>query len=288
MKSDGRRPSLVCGSTARARLPLSITKESSGIDRPACLFQSIGYPKLNETLATTSMLFTDAKLKAYASNELDLPDAGALEVMMAAEPDLARRAVFALVERRLGQAGFGKRPNDDSGIPSRQAVAIARRRLSTISDFAGRPTALPIAAGLAAAMLFAGIGYLAGQSSRPGGPIRLGKIEDIALRGALERVPTGGVENLRDGTLRVVGSFITGNGGFCRQFSFAGNLGRSQAIGCRQGKDWTVTFALLEPSDGADYTPADGTDSIGSYLQSLGATRPLTESVENELLDKGR
>ena len=252
------------------------------------MLRSIGYPKLNETLAVTSMLFTDAKLKAYAGNELDLPDAGALEVMMAAEPDLARRAVFALLERRLGQPGFGRRPNTDSGLLRTQPVASPRRRLSTISDFAGRPAALPIAAGLAAAMLFAGIGYLAGQSSRASGPIMLGRIEDLALRGALERVPTGGVENLRDGMLRVVGSFITGNGAFCRQFSFAGNLGKSQAVGCRYGKDWTVAFALLEPSDGADYAPADGTDSIGSYLQSLGATRPLTESVENELLEKSR
>jgi hypothetical protein len=234
------------------------------------------------------MLFTDAKLKAYAGNELDLPDAGALEAMMAAEPDLARRAVLALVERRLGQPGFGRRPNADSANPPLQSVTSPRRRLSTISDFAGRPAALPIAAGLAAAMLFAGIGYLAGQSSRPSGPIRLGKVEDLAVRGALDRVPTGGVQNLRDGTLRVVGSFITGNGAFCRQFSFNGNLGESQAIGCRHGKDWTVAFALLEPSDGADYAPADGTDSIGSYLQSLGATRPLTESVENELLDRSR
>jgi hypothetical protein len=234
------------------------------------------------------MLFTDAKLRAYAGNELDLPDAGALEVMMAAEPDLARRAVFALVERRLGQPGFGRRPDADPGIPRMQPVASPRRRLSTISDFAGRPAALPIAAGLAAAMLFAGVGYLAGQSSRPGGPIRLGRVEDLALRGALDRVPTGGVQNLRDGTFRLVGSFITSNGAFCREFSFAGNVGESQAVGCRHGKDWTVAFAVLEPSDGGDYTPADGSDSIGAYLQSLGAGRPLTESVESELLDKSR
>ena len=38
------------------------------------------------------MLFTEAKLRAYAGNELDAPDVGALEDRMAVEPDLARRA----------------------------------------------------------------------------------------------------------------------------------------------------------------------------------------------------
>ena len=65
------------------------------------------------------MLFTDAKLKAYAGNELDLPDAGALEVMMAAEPQLARRAVFALVERRLAE-------------PASERISLSGPRLASI------------------------------------------------------------------------------------------------------------------------------------------------------------
>jgi hypothetical protein len=231
------------------------------------------------------MLFTDAKLKAYAGNELDLPDAGALEVMMAAEPELARRAVFALVERRLSQAGLASVSRADPRLAATPGVAAKRAQLSTISAFAGRAELLPIAAGLAAALLSAGIGYLAGQSGRAASATGLEPIANAGVRTALERVPTGGIENLGDGTFRAVASFITGNGAFCRQFSFHADAGTSQAVGCRHGKDWTVVLALLEPSGDADYAPADGTDTIGAFLQTLGATHPLTESREKELLD---
>jgi len=229
------------------------------------------------------MMLTDEKLRAYAGNELDLPDAGALEVMMAAEPDLARRAVFALVERRLSEPGGG-RPSPDGrwDVP---AMAI---KPTPRFGFAGRPAFLPIGVGLAVAIFCGGIGYLAGQATSPIGPISLGSIENPAMATALGEVKTGGVEHLHDGTFRAVASFITGDGTFCREFSFAANSATSQAVGCRHGKDWSVGFALLDPSQGGDYAPADGSDSMGAYLQSLGATQPVSDSLETDLLERGR
>jgi hypothetical protein len=227
------------------------------------------------------MMLTDEKLRAYAGNELDLPDAGALELMMAAEPDLARRAVFALVERRLAEPG----PYGDGlrGVP-----AVSIKPVPPRFAIAGQPAFLPIGVGLAAAVLCGGIGYLAGQATSPTGPISLGAIENSAMATALGEVKTGGVEHLHDGTFRAVASFITADGTFCREFGFAANSGTSQAVACRHGKDWSVGFALLDPAQGGDYTPADGSDSVGAYLQSLGATQPVSDSVEKDLLERGR
>jgi hypothetical protein len=252
----------------------------------ASLLQSNNHLTSTNT-SCSPMLFTDAKLSAYAANELNQSDAGALEVMMSAEPALARRAVLALVERRLSEPGGERLTVDDSG-----AAAVRQARSQSALSFAigdWRP-ALPMAAGLAIAFLCAGISYLAGQASNPASPIGIGGIESSAMQAALERVPTGGVETLRDGAFRAVGSFITGTGSLCRQFSLASGSVTRQAVACRRrSNDWEVTFPLVEPSDdGTDYTPADGTDSISAYLQSLGASRPLTGSVEQDLLRGNR
>ncbi len=147
---------------------------------------------------------------------------------------------------------------------------------------------MPIAAGLAALLLFVGIDYLADDGEGSAGMISLGKIEDPAMRAALDRIPTGRGETLHGGAFRAIASFIAGDGAFCRQFSVAARTGTSQAVGCRNGKDWTVGFALLEPGEGVEYTPADGNDAVGAYLSSLGATRPLTEAVEKDLLEGSR
>jgi hypothetical protein len=229
------------------------------------------------------MLLTDAKLKAYAGNELDLPDTGVLEVMMAAEPDLARRAVVALVERRLSEPVSGGLPLESPRVASLRLAADGATA-AALPFVLRRPIALPIGAGLAAALLCAGIGYVAGQASAPAGPVSLGRIENSAVHAALDRVPTGGTEKLRDGTFRAVASFISGRGALCREFSLAADSGTSQVVACRHRTDWTVGFALVEPADGADYAPADGSDAIGAFLQSLGATHPLTESAEKDLL----
>jgi len=231
------------------------------------------------------MPFTEAKLWAYAGNELDAFDVGALEDRMAAEPELARRAVLALLQRRLGAPAAGSAMLGRGGTTASRSALGERAQAPAPHALLGPLNPWPIGAGLAAALLLVGIGYFAGQEAVPGaGMIRLGELRNAAVQTALERIPTGGVENLRDGRFRAVTSFIAADGSVCRQFSLADGSGASNAVACRRGKAWAVTFALLEPSGGGDYLPADGDDPIGAYLQGLGASRPLTESAEKELL----
>ena len=231
------------------------------------------------------MLFTEAKLRAYAGNELDAPDVGALEDRMAAEPDLARRAVLALLQHRLGAPAAGPAMLARGALAANRAAPAARAQAPAPHARPGPWNAWPIGAGMAAALLLIGIGYFAGRETVPGaGMIGVGDLRNAALQTALERVPTGGVENLRDGRFRAVASFITADGSLCRQFSLTDRSGAGNAVACRRGKAWAVTFALLEPSGGADYAPADGDDPIGTYLQGLGASRPLAEPAEKDLL----
>lgn len=234
------------------------------------------------------MLFTEAKLRAYAGNELDAPDAGALEDMMAAEPELARRAVTALLQRRLGEPGVASAMRRGGGISANRAAPGERARVAAHA-LLGSLNGWPIGAGLAAALLLVGMGYFAGEETAPGvGKIGLGKLGNTAVQAALEQIPAGGVENLRSGKFRAVASFIAADGSLCRQFRLADDSGASNAVACRRGKAWAVTFALLERSGGADYVRTDADDPIGDYLQGLGASPALTESAEKDLLQRSR
>jgi hypothetical protein len=44
----------------------------------------------------------------------------------------------------------------------------------------------------------------------------------------------------------------------------------------------------VEPVNAASYTPSDGSDSVGAYLDSIGATHPLAGSMEKDLLEGSR
>jgi anti-sigma factor RsiW len=156
------------------------------------------------------MLFTDATLRAYAGNELDLPDADALEVMLAAEPQLARRAVLALVERRLAEPRTEQPSLAGVGVSAPRGLSYEAARPAFSPGVP--PVILPVGVGLGTALLCVAVGFLAGQASSPARPISLGTIENSGMRTALERVPTGGVEDLPDGRFRAVASFVTGAG----------------------------------------------------------------------------
>jgi hypothetical protein len=229
------------------------------------------------------MQFTEAKLFAYAGNELDPLDTGVLEDMMAAEPELARRAVAALLQRRLGRAAAGSvvpRPMK----PASRAVPGGRSRV--FRDFAttGPASMWPVTAGIAVLALV-GLGYVVVQSAGSDtGSVGLGQIQSAGLQSALEGIPTGGSDDLRGGKFRAIASFVAGDGSLCREFSLTGRSGRGDAVACRHSLGWTVTFAVLEPPGGADYLPADGDDTMSTYLRSVGSGKPLTGPAEIQLL----
>jgi hypothetical protein len=45
-----------------------------------------------------------------------------------------------------------------------------------------------------------------------------------------------------------------------------------------------VTFAVSNPAKGPDYTPSSGGDLTDSFLQNLGAGKPLEEKAEAKAL----
>ena len=175
---------------------------------------------------TFNTQFTEAKLLAYADNELDPSDVGVIEDMMAMEPELARRAVVARLQRRLGGPAADRiaPPHGNTGFrpaPSGSVAGSAQRPAIDLSR------SWPVAAGIAA-ILLVGIGYVAGQSAAPGGaPINLGQIENRSVQSALNRVPTGGSEAVSGGKV-VIGLFIAADGSLCREFSLAAPLRRQR------------------------------------------------------------
>src|SRR4051794_6757081 len=108
------------------------------------------------------MHFSDAEFQAYARGDLDYNDARILEEAMAVEPRIARRAVAALVERRLGMtpaaaalAGADAARVPDTAIPA----AALGDSIRTPSPMQSRFLPATVAV---LAVLLAGSGYLAG------------------------------------------------------------------------------------------------------------------------------
>jgi hypothetical protein len=219
------------------------------------------------------MLLTETKLLAYAGNELDPREVDAIEAAMAAEPEFARRAVLAVLQRRLATPANGAARLLGPGEAGRATTAPSRP--------AGWRVLWPIAAGFAFAVIGA-ILYLAAPP-RADAAIGLGRIADPPLQAALDRIPTGADDELPRGKFRGIASFAVADGRLCREFSLSRDATASDAVACRWGNAWTVTFALLE-SAADDYAPAGGGDAMAAYLQGLGAGPPLTEPVERKLL----
>jgi hypothetical protein len=201
--------------------------------------------------------------------------------MMASDPQVARRAVVALLDERLGnreRLSFPSSPGEPAIAGSRRSVARA-----AISALRGR-NFLQLALAMSAVVLVAG-GYLAGYASWPvAGSLVMGEVAPGGLRTALGSVPTGAESETSAGIFRAVSSFKSADGTLCREFTLAQSSERQHAVACRQSQGWSVDFALLEQRTSDQYQPADGSDPVGAYLQRLGAGAPLAAKAEREAL----
>lgn len=229
------------------------------------------------------MHFSNSKLAAYVRDELDVDDVDAVETVMAIDPQIARRAVVALLDERLGSRVRPIFPSSHA----EPAIAIAgpRRRATEAAISASRGRNFLQFALAVFAVLLAGSAYLAGYSSRPvAGALVMGELGSGGLQTALGGVPTGAESETSAGVFRAVSSFKSADGTLCREFTLAQSSGNRHAVACRQPQGWSVDFALVEPRTGDQYQPADGNDLIGAYLQRLGAGGPLTAKAEREAL----
>ncbi len=153
-------------------------------------------------------------------------------------------------------------------------------------------TGFALPGAIAASVVFAGLGFLIGQSAAPapaaGNTLAAGAPAPAALAALLDRLPSGEEARLDGAALGMVASFRDAQGRVCRDFSLAQpDAARLESVACRApGGVWRIDYAALAPSDSAAYTPAGAGSALDAYLAAIGAGQPLDAQAERALLRK--
>jgi hypothetical protein len=238
---------------------------------------------------------TDEILMAFADGELDEPVAAAVAQVMAQDPTVARRIVDFQQSRRLSRSAFESSLAPEVPIELQAAIS-ARIEAHEGSNSAGKddlhevrsarsvrsfPTMrMALAACLAAIAVAAGY-FLGRQADREAS--QMAQLEGPLIRRELSRLEAGRDLELPIGRFRVISSYRLANGALCREFELHSASRSTGAVACR-ADEWNVTFAVSNPAKSADYTPSSGGDLMDSYLQDLGAGKPLEEKAESRAL----
>lgn len=142
---------------------------------------------------------------------------------------------------------------------------------------------MPLAASITLAILAAGSGYMAGVYNGPAGentllPQAVSAVLDTATSTA-EPVSVAG------GSLVIKATFRNHQGELCREFEATRtNEGKLVSVACHGAAGWETRLAVSESIDGAGYQPAGASETLDAYLQSIGATQPLsTDKEQSEL-----
>ncbi len=238
---------------------------------------------------------TDEILMAFADGELDEPVAAAVAQVVARDPAVARRIAEFQQSRRLSRSAFDSRLASEVPIELQAAISArieAHERAGSAgkadpheprSVRSGRSFPLmkmAMAACLAAIAVAAGY-FMGRQADREAGQIA--QLEDPLVRRELNRLESRHDVELPIGRLRVISTYRLANGTLCREFELQSASRATDAVACRTD-EWNVTFAVSNPAASADYTPSSGGDLMDSYLQDLGAGKPLEETAEAKAL----
>lgn len=247
--------------------------------------------------------FDDETLMAFADGELDAETTAAVEAAMETDDDLVAR-VAAFIESRALVASALK-PLIEEPVPealtrsvqgmidkARERTASAPSAANNVVAFPPRDArparstwAMPLAASLAAVVFGAG-GYLAGQAGAPAsGNLAMATISDGAIAKALDSTVSGTEVTIGDASLKLVSSFRDETGTLCREFEFhRASKSAVVSIACRPQQDWDVRLAVAAQAAGGDYVPAGASETVDSYLTTINAGAPLSETEEKKAL----
>jgi hypothetical protein len=91
---------------------------------------------------------------------------------------------------------------------------------------------------------------------------------------------------LPDGRLFIaVASFTDSAGAFCREYTIGQGGGFGYiSVACRNGVDWSLRFAIATDSGSEGYAPASSLEALDAFYSATGASQPLSEEAERELL----
>lgn len=267
----------------------------------------------------------DEKLSAYIDDELSVDATAVLTERLTQEPRLlqrleqirqaddAQRKLYAsLAERPLPQAVTDMLVRDNpasadyiQGVDSQSAnsqgadpqgakvLAFPKRGLAAFSQ---RPVAIAASVALVAGFLFGTFQSADNMQGEAGLTSVRSFAGSIAAESQLHQLLETGrsgaeLDGSQAGNGRVILSFQSRDGDYCRQIEVAEGSGAMQALACRRDGDWQLAVASFDASSGSagSYVAAAGqTPALrAAVTQLMGDREPLTAAAEAELIANG-
>lgn len=238
------------------------------------------------------MNVTREMLAAYADGQLGADDAARVEAAIAKDPALAQEVEAHRALRETLSAHFA--PILDMPVPDRlktglqtsaQVVDLAAVRRAKKEHAAARAPLPRWAMGGALAASLA-LGVMIGGQSRQGDQIR-SEDGQLVASGALDKALTSQLASAQDddAPVRILLSFKSGDGRYCRGFE----SGATSGIACRTGGNWDLVQTRSGGiSESTEYRQAGSSATeIMAAAQEMAAGAALDAKAERAARDAG-
>lgn len=232
--------------------------------------------------------FDDDELMAFCDGALDEPGFSQVASAIEADPALAQRLEMLVAGGNAARAVYG--PLVDRPVPAklRRGVeqAIADASASKIVSFSPPQRrwvwqSVALAASVAA-VLAGPAGYFLARTAE--GPlIAVGQQLASPLAAQLETLPSGDEARIGVATLRPIASFTDAARNLCREFEVDRDF-TTVAVACRNEGGWRVAIAIDAPAADDGYAPASSLAALDAFLDSIGASSPLSPEAEQQVL----
>lgn len=222
------------------------------------------------------MQIDDETLMALADGELDPARAADVRMAVEADPALQQR-LHRFEETRRLLAGLRTAPAQEDTLAARiRAAANQPDTVDTPSPAVAAPANLnrrPLLAAASAAALALGLGWW--WLHQPEGNLT------ATETAALDMLPSGEAQPFDDsGDLVMIASFLTADGGFCREYEVVQPETVRVVLACEEEGGWQQRFASTTDTGDESYRPASGADTIDDALEAIGATGVMTPEEE--------
>lgn len=231
--------------------------------------------------------FDDDELMAFCDGALDEPGFSQVAAAIEADPALAQRLEMLVAGGNAARAVYG--PLVDRPVPAklRRGVeqAIADASASKIVSFSPPQRrwvwqSVALAASVAA-VLAGPAGYFLARTEGP--LIAVGQQLASPLAAHLETLPSGDEARIGVATLRPIASFTDAARNLCREFEVDSDF-TTVAVACRNKGGWRVAIAIDAPAADDGYAPASSLAALDAFLESIGASSPLSPEAEQQVL----
>lgn len=222
--------------------------------------------------------YSDETLMAFADGLLDEPLFSSVAEALERDPTIAERLEQLVSGASLAREGFA--PLLKPASPELEAsvrAMIARKQQKPLWNGRFNLAWLFPLAGVAAVVTVVAVAV---PLLQPSGVSVLNGLSNAELQAALGTLPSGENQTLADGrNLHAVATFTAADGTLCREFEVPGYV----MVACRSAAEWQVSMAVAIGA-GEGYQAASGLGALDSYLVEIGASAPLLDAQEREVL----